>query len=112
MAEPIRANYSIYRYFPAAGQVARTFPSRRRVVEALGAAGFVDEFDARVDQVTAADLGEFHAKVATRADSTLAALDDDTFAAGLAVLAREAARETTPTPVVDRVAFSVFRLPG
>ena len=101
----------IYRYFPAAGRVADTFPGRRRVLDAFGAAGFVGVRSTTVSQVTAASLRELQRRIATRADSTLAALDDDTFAAGLEALAREVRAEASPTPVVDRLDFVVLRLP-
>lgn len=64
-----------------------------------------------VSQVTAASIRELHRRIATRADSTLAALDDDTFAAGLEALACEVRAEASPTPVVDRLDFVVLRLP-
>jgi ubiquinone/menaquinone biosynthesis C-methylase UbiE len=104
------ANFAVYRYFPAAGRVAESFPSRRRVLEAFGSAGFVEEASTTVAQVTAASLHEFHERLSTRADSTLAALDDDAFAAGLQALERDARSETSPTPVVDHLQFTVLRL--
>jgi ubiquinone/menaquinone biosynthesis C-methylase UbiE len=104
-------DFVLYHYFPAAGRFAATFPSRRRVLEAFGSAGFVDEFTTKVAQVTAASLRELHGRLSTRADSTLAALDDDTFAEGLEALERDANAGTSPTPVVDHLDFTVLRLP-
>ena len=104
------ADFVMYRYFPAAGRVADAFPSRRRVLEAFGSAGFVEERSTGVAQVTAASLRELHRRLSTRADSTLAALDDDTFAAGLEALERDASSETSPSPVVDHLHFTVLRL--
>lgn len=106
------ADLAVYRYFPAARRIEDTFPTRRRVLDALGAAGFEVETTVTVAQETAASLHELHRRVASRADSTLAALGDDTFAAGLQALARDAAAETTPTPVVDHLDLTVLRLPG
>jgi SAM-dependent methyltransferase len=108
-----RSGFAVYRWFPAAAQVAGTFPSRRAVVGALGGAGFVAELATVVEQQTAGSLQELHARLATRADSTLAAIDDTTFEACLAELAAAAEAEAAapaPTPVIDRVSFTVFRL--
>jgi SAM-dependent methyltransferase len=107
---PNGGDFVLYRYFPAAGRVADTFPSRLRVLEAFGSAGFVEEFTTKVAQVTAASLRELHGRVSTRADSTLAALDDDTFAEGLEALERDADADIPPTPVVDHLDFTVLRL--
>jgi ubiquinone/menaquinone biosynthesis C-methylase UbiE len=104
-----RSGLAVYRYFPAAGRVADTFPSRRRVLEVFGSAGFVEETSTTVAQVTAASLRALHGRLSTRADSTLAALDDDTFTAGLEALDRDARSETSPTPVVDHLPFTVLR---
>jgi ubiquinone/menaquinone biosynthesis C-methylase UbiE len=106
-----RSSNVVYRYFPAAGRVAGTFPSRQRVLDAFRTAGFVEVRSTTVSQVTAASLRELHRRISTRADSTLAALDDDTFAAGLEALEREVRAEASPTPVVDRLDFVVLRLP-
>jgi hypothetical protein len=61
-----------------------------------------------VAQQVAASLQAFHDRLATRADSTLAAMDDDAFAAGLARLARDAATEIPPRPIVERLGFAVL----
>ncbi len=101
---------AVYRYFPAAGRVADSFPSRGRVLEIFGSAGFVEEMSTTVAQVTATSLRELHGRLSTRADSTLAALDDETFAAGLEALERDASSETSPSPVIDHLPFTVLRL--
>ena len=75
----------------------------------LVAAGLAPVHHQAVDQVTCAGLRELHARMATRADSLLARIDDADFTVGLAVLARDAAAETAPRPVVDRLSLLVFR---
>ena len=110
-----RPGLAVYRYFPEASRTAGTFPSRRVVAAALAAAGFADELETSVAQYVAAGLGELHDRLATRADSTLAGIDDAAFAAGLAAIAHDAAAEAArgvPSPVVDRLGFSVFRRAG
>jgi SAM-dependent methyltransferase len=99
---------TIYRYFPEAERVARTFPGRELVLGTLSAAGFDLIRLTEVAQPVARSLHELHDRLATRADSTLAAMDDDAFAAGLARLARDAAAEVPPRPVIDRLGFAVL----
>jgi hypothetical protein len=62
-----------------------------------------------VPQVSARSLAEFRDRVRLRADTTLQAISDDDFAAGLAALDRDAAAETAPTPVVTRLDLLVLR---
>ena len=100
---------TIYRYFPEADRLARTFPGRELVLGTLSAAGFALVRLTEVAQAVAGSLREFHDRLATRADSTLAAMDDDAFAAGLARLARDAAAEAPPRPVIDTLGFAVLR---
>jgi ubiquinone/menaquinone biosynthesis C-methylase UbiE len=99
---------TIYRYFPEADRLARTFPGRNELLGTLGAAGFAVVSETEVAQEVATSLRHFHDRLATRADSTLAAMDDDAFAAGLARLAEDAAAEVPPRPVVDRLGFAVL----
>jgi ubiquinone/menaquinone biosynthesis C-methylase UbiE len=99
----------LYRYFPAARDLAVALPGRARVVTVLHAAGFDEVLAATVEQVTAASLREFHDRQATRADSLLASIDDRDFAAGLDALARDAAAEGPPVPVLDRLTLLVLR---
>src|SRR5262245_2812919 len=99
---------NIYRYFPEAERVARTFPGREQVLGTLGTAGFDLIRLMPVAQPVASSLQALHDRFATRADSTLAASDDDAFAAGLASLARDAAAEIPPRPVIDRLGFAVL----
>jgi ubiquinone/menaquinone biosynthesis C-methylase UbiE len=98
----------IYRYFPEADRVAQTFPGREQVLATLSTTGFELIRLAAVEQTVAGSLQEFHDRLATRADSTLAAMDDEAFAAGLARLARDAAAEVPPRPVIDRLGFAVL----
>jgi SAM-dependent methyltransferase len=100
---------TIYRYFPEADRVARTFPGRKVLLGTLSAAGFEVVRVREVAQTVAAGLQDFHDRLATRADSTLAAMDDDAFAAGLDRLARDAAAEAPPRPVIDTLGFAVLR---
>jgi ubiquinone/menaquinone biosynthesis C-methylase UbiE len=104
-------DYVIYHYFPAAGRVADGFPNVGRVTEAFGSAGFEVTLTTKVAQPTTPSLRSLYERTVARADSTLAAIDDDDFAAGLDVLRRdaEAAPERAPTPVIDHLDFVVLR---
>lgn len=104
-------DFLIYRYFPDAASVAASFPGRASVIGAFAGAGFALEQERRVTQVTAATLGELAAMVRTRADSTLAAIDDDSFARGLDQLEGDVAREPDAGPVRDTMSLIVFRHP-
>ncbi len=104
------SDFALYRWFPGARRIAASFPGHEEVADAFREAGLRRVVATTVRQVTAASLSEFYERMRSRADSTLAALDDDEFEAGLRALEREAAAEATPTPVVDDVQFLVFRV--
>jgi ubiquinone/menaquinone biosynthesis C-methylase UbiE len=91
----------LFHYFPEARQVAETFPSVDSTVSAFALAGFEPRALTRVDQVWAPSLHAYAERVRIRADTTLVALTDDEFAAGMRRLEAEAAQETDPQPVAD-----------
>jgi ubiquinone/menaquinone biosynthesis C-methylase UbiE len=99
---------TMFRFFPGARRVAETFPTVEAVVAAFATAGFAAEAPHPVPQVSAASLRASLDQVRLRADTTLQALADDEFAAGLAALERAAA-ETPPAPVVDHLDLLVLR---
>jgi ubiquinone/menaquinone biosynthesis C-methylase UbiE len=102
-------DFVLYRYFPEARRVADVFPGQRRVLEAFAAAGLVAEQVTQVSQVTASSLRDLYTRASTRADSTLAAIEDEAFAAGLAALRKDAEAEAVVRPVIDRLDFVVLR---
>jgi ubiquinone/menaquinone biosynthesis C-methylase UbiE len=100
------------RYFPGAGRALVAgggLPSVEHVSAAFAAAGFRTEALRRVDQVSATSLAAYRDKVRLRADTGLALLPDEEFAAGLAALDRAVEAETAPAPVVDRLDLLVLR---
>jgi SAM-dependent methyltransferase len=99
---------TLFRCFPGARRVAETFPTVAAVAAAFAAAGFAVQSLRPVPQVSAPSLRAALDRVRARADSTLQALPDDEFAAGLAALERAAAR-TPPAPVVDHLDLLVLR---
>jgi ubiquinone/menaquinone biosynthesis C-methylase UbiE len=102
-------DFHLYRYFPDAASVAASFPGRESVISAFTRAGFALAEERRVTHVTAETLVDFAAMLRTRADSTLAAIDDDSYARGLDRLERDAAREPHAGPIEDTVPLIIFR---
>lgn len=103
---------ALYEYFPAARLMAEGFPNRRCLLNTLGAVGFEEEASANVAQQTAGSLRELYDRVASRAHSTLAALDDAVFEEGLEALGRDARSESVPTPIIDHLPLTVLRKCG
>jgi hypothetical protein len=104
-----QSRIALYRYFPAAARVVDDFPSVSQVTAAFTAAGFAVESFTSIQQVNAASLGEFYEKARHRANTTLLALPDAEFAAGLEQLRRAARGAGTDTPVVSRLELMVLR---
>jgi len=106
---PYHEDFLLYRYFPEAASCAAAFPGRPSVIDAFTGAGFALQAETRVTQVTADNLAEFADKVRTRADSTLAAIHDDAFERGLALLEQDVARDPQAGPIADTISLLVFR---
>lgn len=100
---------TLFQFFPEAAGVVETFPSIDQVERDFGAAGFrLEEFEP-VPQVSAGSLIEFWERVALRADTTLRAIPDDAFAAGLARLDGAISGGQESGPVVDYLDLVVLR---
>jgi ubiquinone/menaquinone biosynthesis C-methylase UbiE len=83
----------LFHYFPAARRVAESFPTVADTVTAFSGAGFGFVSLHRVRERRAGDLGAWLGRVRAMrdADSTLAPLADEDFAAGLAAMEADAA---------------------
>lgn len=92
---------TLFRWFPGASRVVDRFPSVERVVAAFETCGFAFASLETVPQTSAPDLRAFAERVRLRADSTLRRMDDAEFEACLTRVARAAADEREPRPVVD-----------
>jgi ubiquinone/menaquinone biosynthesis C-methylase UbiE len=99
---------TLFHFFPEARRVADTFPSVATTVAAFNAAGFVQHSLERVSQISAPSLREACERVRLRADTTLKALSEAEFAAGLAKVERAAREDQTGAPVIDRLDLLVF----
>jgi ubiquinone/menaquinone biosynthesis C-methylase UbiE len=102
---------TLFRFFPAAAEIAETFPTVEATTRTFARSGFHVERLESVRQVSAPDLATFatHVRAMRHGDSTLARLDDETVARGLAALDAAAAAEHVAAPVVDRLDLLVFR---
>jgi hypothetical protein len=101
---------TLFRFFPAARQIAETFPTIDATTRAFGAAGFAHEALTSVPQVSAPSLATFCERVRLRTDSTLKPLADADFASGMAAIERAIAAQVKPAPVVDYLDLLVLRL--
>lgn len=100
---------TLFRYFPEAARVLDDFPSFAETVATFGREGWHLERVDRFSQVFSRSLREYLERAQTRADSTLEAISDDAFEAGLARIAADAAREETPTPIRDQLELLLLR---
>jgi ubiquinone/menaquinone biosynthesis C-methylase UbiE len=106
----LQSQIALYRFFPTAARIVDTFPTVAAVAEVFGQAGFAIESQTSVTQTNAASLREFHDKLRLRANTTLMALPDHEFAAGLEHL-RQAVRDrdAADEPVVSQLELIVLR---
>lgn len=104
-----RSKISLFKYFPAALEVAQKFVKAPQIVAEFDAGGLECVAQESVENESVASLREAAAKTALRADSTLQLISDEEFAAGQRAIEEAAAAETEPTPVVDSMDLLVFR---
>jgi len=99
---------TLFRFFPEAATVVETFPSLWDVARDFGAAGFTLDSVTPVPQVSFRSLEEARARAALRADTTLRAIDDDAFAAGLRRI-EDAIAAGSEGPLIDYLDLVVLR---
>ncbi len=102
---------TLLRFFPEAMRRLATFPTVDEVCTRFADAGFACVALHEVEQRSAASLADFRARVVTgrRADSLLAALDDDEVARGLARLDDTMHAAAPEGAVHDRLTLLVLR---
>ncbi|AEV83309.1 ubiquinone/menaquinone biosynthesis methyltransferase ubiE [Actinoplanes sp. SE50] len=98
---------ALYRFFPTAGAVLDTFPTVAQVRAAFETAGYALREQRRVRQINAATLEDYYEKVRHRANTTLHAIPDAEFAAGLRAL-RAAADSGVREPAVSELTLLVL----
>ena len=97
-------------FFPEAARIeaSRVLP-RQAIAVLLADHGFTLQAHPIVDQVFAADLAEYCVKIGQRALSSLAAIPDTAFDAGIAALRQHCRAAETAGPVCEPVDLFVFR---
>ncbi len=100
---------TLLHFFPGIAPIFDDLPSIAETVSTFQAQGFVLGAHRRVEQQISASLREFADRTRLRADTSLALLSDDDFAAGMAELDEAAARESTPAPIFETLELLVFR---
>jgi SAM-dependent methyltransferase len=100
---------TLFDHFPEAREVCEGFPTLGEAIAILESAGFEIESVERIEQQTCGSLREAAARTALRADTTLALIPDDVFAARQQALEQLAQVETDPRPVIDRLDLVVAR---
>jgi SAM-dependent methyltransferase len=103
---------TLFRFFPGARDVCAQLPTLAEIVDVFADEGFAQEALCRVQQRTCGSLGEFALRTRLRADTALMLLDDEDFRRGQGELEGAAAREQTPSPVVETMDLLVFRPRG
>lgn len=100
----------LWDYFPRAGEAARRFPGLDQITDAFRPHGFAVEMTVRVEQRMAESPEQFLERMPSfrRADSTLAPLPDDEFAAGLRQV-EEAITQGRALPLRESLDLVVLR---
>lgn len=98
---------TLFRFFPGAAQIARTFQTVAETVGLFADAGFESMSLEQHTQRTAPSLEDMVPKVRMRADTTLELLPDEEFAQGLELLEETARVEHGP--VLDSLDLLVLR---
>jgi ubiquinone/menaquinone biosynthesis C-methylase UbiE len=100
---------TLFRFWPAARQICQRLPTVQQTVVVFEANGLELTEHRRVQQMTAASLGEFAARTRLRADTGLALISDSEFREGQAAIEMAAAHERVPGPVIEGIELLVFR---
>jgi ubiquinone/menaquinone biosynthesis C-methylase UbiE len=99
-----------YEFFPSARAIdERRLPTVERVREAFIGAGFALRALDTLEQQIDPSLDAHYDRIRQRALSTLETIADAEFEEGLRRMRRAVDRETTPTPVRERIDLLVFR---
>lgn len=100
---------TFFPYFPGSRRIAEaTGWSLQAALDVFSSCGFTLETLEEVHQPTARTRREYVERVRWRANSILAQLNDEEFAAGLSTLERAARETPTAGPVVDRLDLLVL----
>lgn len=105
-----RGGVRFYEFFPAAEALARQrAPGIAALTAEFEAAGFTRAHCGTMTQQIDPDLKAHYKRIKLRGLSTLAAISDEEFRAGLDAMRRAAEAETSPGPVTEEIGFLVFK---
>ncbi len=109
MYDELALQWPLAPYFPEAVAAGRTrFARLPDITAALERAGMHLVAHEKVEQVVAETTDDFLARTALRADSALAVISDDAFAAGFERLRRAVDDGSRPAPVCEVMDLAVF----
>jgi ubiquinone/menaquinone biosynthesis C-methylase UbiE len=100
---------TLFHFWPAARAICEQLPTTTQTIGVFERSGFALEEHRRIQQQTAASLGEFAKRTQSRADSALILLSDSEFEEGQTAIEAAAAVEHGPVPVVEVIELLVFR---
>jgi len=100
---------TLFHFWPATRAICGQLPTIQETVRMFEASGFRLTQSQRIQQETAASLGDFAKRTQFRADSALTLISDSEFQAGQIAIEAAAAAGQMPGPVVEVIELLVFR---
>jgi ubiquinone/menaquinone biosynthesis C-methylase UbiE len=100
---------TLFHFWPATRAICEQLPTIQATVRVFEASGFRLTQHQRIQQETAASLGEFARRTQSRADSALTLISDSQFQEGQIAIETAAGAGEMPGPVVEVIELLVFR---
>lgn len=100
---------TLLHFFPGVHRIFADLPTIDGTIATFASQGLSLDTRRRVEQQICESLREFAERTRLRADSSLALLSDQEFAAGMSALDQAAERESDPIPVLEKLDLLVFR---
>jgi ubiquinone/menaquinone biosynthesis C-methylase UbiE len=100
---------TLFHFWPATRAICEQLPTIQETVRMFEASGFRLTQSQRIQQETAASLGDFAKRTQSRADSGLTLISDSEFQEGQLAIETAAAAGQMPGPVVEVIELLVFR---
>ena len=100
---------TLFHFWPATRAICAQLPTIKETVRMFEASGFRLTQSERIQQETAASLGDFAKRTQFRADSALTLISDSEFQDGQIAIETAAAAGQMPGPVVEVIELLVFR---
>jgi ubiquinone/menaquinone biosynthesis C-methylase UbiE len=100
---------TLFHFWPAARAICEQLPTVQETVRVFEASGFTLIQHERIEQETAASLGDFAKRTRSRADSALTLISESEFQEGQIAIETAAVAGEMPGPVVEVIELLVFR---